>query len=172
MKTPLAAFLAIVLAGGAVEPAPRAAVTAQDGRNGGTLNAVAATIPADVVGRLGATVAGTWAYAERSYGSGYLAIPEGPGWVVTVCGPLDCIERVSTDAGPELRLQRAGRIGDLAAVMFEDICGPLSAGLCDGSYTIIGRPDQHPDDPPEHPDDARMRLEDRELPATDQEDPA
>jgi hypothetical protein len=110
---------------------------------------------------------GTWAYAERSHGSGYLAIPEGRGWVVIVCGPLDCIERVSTDAGPALYLQRAGRIGDLAAVMFEDVCGPLSAGLCSGSYTIIGRPDQHPEDPPEHPDDARMRLEDMALPRTD-----
>jgi hypothetical protein len=113
------------------------------------------------------TRSGTWAYAERSYGPGYLAIPEGRGWVVTVCGPLDCIERLSTDAGPALYLQRAGRIGDLASVMFLEICGPLAAGLCAGSYTIIGRPDQSGDDPAPHKDDERMRLEVRDLPATD-----
>jgi hypothetical protein len=114
-----------------------------------------------------ATRSGTWAYANASHGSRYLAIPEGPGFDVTVCGPLDCLERVSTDAGPALFLQRAGRIGDLSSVMFEEICGPLGPGLCRGSYTILGVADQHPEDPPEHPDDARMRLEDRALPATD-----
>lgn len=110
---------------------------------------------------------GTWAYAAESYGPLYLAIPEGPGFDVRICGPLDCLERVSTDAGPELWLQRKGRIGDLSSRDFLTICGPLSAGLCSGSYTILGVADQHPEDPPEHPDDARMRLEDRPLPATD-----
>jgi hypothetical protein len=116
-----------------------------------------------------ATRSGTWAYANASHGSRYLAIPEGPGFDVTVCGPLDCLERVSTDAGPALYLQRAGRIGDLSSVMFQEICGPLGPGLCRGSYTILGVADQHPEDPPEHPDDARMRLEDTILPATDAE---
>lgn len=118
------------------------------------------------------TNSGTWAYAKASYGPDYVAIPEGRGWQVTVCGPLDCIDVVSTDAGPALYLQRAGRIGDLAAVMFQEICGPLSAGLCRGSYTITGPADQHPEDPPEHPADRRMRAEDNgeprmTLPPTD-----
>ena len=115
------------------------------------------------------TRSGVWAYAKPSHGRGYLAIPEGPGWIVWVCGPLDCFERVSTDAGPELWLQRAGRIGDLSAVMFQRACGPLSAGLCRGSYAILGAADQSGEDPPRHPDDDRMRAEDAAptLPPTD-----
>ena len=118
---------------------------------------------------------GTWAYAKPSHGARYLAIPEGPGWIVQVCGPLDCCERVATDAGPELWLQRAGRIGDLSFVDFGRACGPLSAGLCRGSYTILGAADQHPDDPPSHPADDEMRVEDGgpapTLPPTDMEKP-
>jgi hypothetical protein len=143
---PLASFLAIVLLSSVVPDTRSASVV---------------------------TRSGTWAYAERSYGPGYLAIPEGRGWYVIVCGPLGCLDRVSTDAGPELWLQKPphSRIGDLAAVMFEEVCGPLSAGLCDGSYTVTGRADQHPEDPPEHPDDTRMRAEDfGPLPATDTEE--
>lgn len=104
---------------------------------------------------------GTWAYAVASHGSRYLAIPEGRGWIVEVCGPLDCLERVSTDAGPELWLQRAGRIGDLSSVDFRVVCGPTSVGLCrGGSYTILGAADQSGDDPAPHPADDRMRAED------------
>jgi hypothetical protein len=84
-------------------------------------------------------VAGIWSYADPSHGPRYLAIPEGRGWRVTVCGPLACLERVSTDAGPDLFLQRKGRIGDLSSVDFLAVCGPLSRGLCDGSYMIQGR---------------------------------
>ena len=84
---------------------------------------------------------GTWAYAKPSHGPRYLAIPEGRGWLVMVCGPADCFLRVSTDAGPVLSLQRAGRIGDLSAVDFERACGvSTSFGLCSGSYTIQRRP--------------------------------
>ena len=109
-----------------------------------------------------AAVHGTWAYAKPSHGPGYLAIPEGPGWIVLVCGPLTCIERVSTDAGPELWLQKPphSRIGDLSAVMFREVCGPLSAGLCRGSYAILGAADQSGEDPPVNPADDAMRAED------------
>jgi len=86
-----------------------------------------------------ATRSGTWAYANPSHGSDYLAIPEGPRWRVTVCGPLACLERTSNDAGPDLFLQRKGRIGDLSSGDFMVVCGPLSRGLCDGWYTIQGR---------------------------------
>ena len=90
------------------------------------------------------TLQGTWAYADPAYGPHYLAIPNGPGWLVTVCGPAACLERVSTDAGPVLSLQREGRIGDLSAVDFEAVCGMTAAqrvaiGLCPGSFTITGR---------------------------------
>jgi hypothetical protein len=48
---------------------------------------------------------------------------------------------VSTDAGPDLFLQRKGRIGDLSSVDFLVVCGvPLSYGLCQGTYTLIRRP--------------------------------
>lgn len=121
-----------------------------------------------------ATRTGAWAYADASYGPRYLAIPEGRGFDVRVCGPLGCLERVSTDAGPALWLQRTGRIGDVSSADFVVICGPLGPGLCrGGSYTILGVADQSGDDPPEHPDDDRLRIEDGgpgpTLPPTDSE---
>ncbi|MDP2622287.1 MAG: hypothetical protein Q8Q29_00615 [Actinomycetota bacterium] len=81
-----------------------------------------------------------WAFADPSYGPRYLAIPEGPGWKIRVCGPAACFDRVSTDAGPELFLQREGRLGDVSAADFPRICGvPISYGLCPGTLTIEGR---------------------------------
>jgi hypothetical protein len=96
------------------------------------------------------TRSGTWAYADPSYGPLYLAIPEGPGWRVRVCGPAACLDRVSTDAGPDLFLQRAGRIGDLSAVDFEAVCGLSAAqrvifGLCQGTSTLLRRPVRLPE---------------------------
>lgn len=90
------------------------------------------------------TLQGTWSYADPAYGPHYLAIPNGPGWRVTICGSAMCLDRVSTDAGPVLSLQREGRIGDLSAVMFETLCAMTPAqrkavGLCPGSFTITGR---------------------------------
>lgn len=67
------------------------------------------------------------AYGKAStYGPGYagfLALPEGPGILVEVCGPAGCIIRRSNDAGPNLAMQRAGRIIDLNVSDFETICG-------------------------------------------------
>ena len=54
---------------------------------------------------------------------GYLALPEGGGILVEVCGPAGCILRRSNDAGPSLSGQRAGRIIDLDVNDFEAICG-------------------------------------------------
>ena len=54
---------------------------------------------------------------------GYLALPEGPGHTVRVCGPADCIVRTSNDAGPDLAMQRRGRIVDLDATDFNQVCG-------------------------------------------------
>jgi hypothetical protein len=90
---------------------------------------------------------GIWAYADASHGPRYLAIPEGRNWQVRVCGPAACLDRLSTDAGPELWLQKPphDRIGDLSAAMFEEVCGvPISLGLCPGSYTILGRVSENP----------------------------
>jgi hypothetical protein len=61
-----------------------------------------------------------------TYGNGYegyLALPEGPGHRVRVCGPAACIVRTSNDAGPSLAMQRAGRIVDLDATDFNAVCG-------------------------------------------------
>jgi hypothetical protein len=54
---------------------------------------------------------------------GYLALPEGGGILVEVCGPVGCILRRSNDAGPSLASQRAGRVVDLNIRDFEIICG-------------------------------------------------
>lgn len=62
---------------------------------------------------------------------GWLAVPEGPGIDVRVCGRGGCVTRVSTDAGPSRAMQRKGRIVDLDTSTFEAVCGvPWTRGLC------------------------------------------
>ena len=62
---------------------------------------------------------------------GWLALPEGPGVRVRICGAGGCLVRTSTDAGPSLAMQRAGRIVDLDVPTFEAVCGvPWTRGLC------------------------------------------
>lgn len=65
-----------------------------------------------------------------TYGKGYngwLALPEGPGHRVEICsthsGTKKCLVRTSNDAGPDLAMQRAGRIADLDIATFEYLCG-------------------------------------------------
>lgn len=61
----------------------------------------------------------------------YLALPGGRGATVTVCGAGGCATIRSTDAGPDLAMQRAGRVADLSDAVWARVCGlPLSAGLC------------------------------------------
>jgi hypothetical protein len=67
-----------------------------------------------------------------TYGPGYdglLALPEGCGIKVEVCGPAGCIIRVSNDAGPDLTMQRAGRVIDLNLNDFRLIGGSYKLGL-------------------------------------------
>jgi hypothetical protein len=67
-------------------------------------------------------VAGT----ASTYGPGFegrLALPEGPGIHVRICGPAACVDRVSNDAGPSLAMQRKGRIADLDVATFELVSG-------------------------------------------------
>jgi len=80
---------------------------------------------------LNATRTGTASFVGPSYGSRYLALPGGPGIRVTICGPAACVTRVSTDAGPDLAMQRAGRIADLSYADFATVCGcrPNVVGL-------------------------------------------
>lgn len=85
---------------------------------------------------------GDIAYAEQP---GYVAIPIGPGHRIRICGPADCVDVTSTDAGPNHKMLVAGRIADLALrstageSWWERICGvPKRFGLCPGSWTLIG----------------------------------
>lgn len=55
--------------------------------------------------------------------AGYLALPEGRGIRVRVCGPAACVVRTSNDAGPALSAQRAGRVVDLSVADFETVSG-------------------------------------------------
>lgn len=87
------------------------------------------------------TYQGTIAFADRKFGPLYLAIPEPRGTWATVCGPAGCVERRSTDVGPDLAMQRAGRIADVSFADFTTVCGvPHRIGLCPGSVTIQRRP--------------------------------
>lgn len=63
------------------------------------------------------------------FGRTYLALPEGPGHRVRICAAR-CLDMISTDAGPALFEQRAGRIADLNDWAWHYITGkPLDAGL-------------------------------------------
>jgi hypothetical protein len=87
------------------------------------------------------TFSGILAYASPSYGPDYLAIRQPRGTTVEICGPADCVTRVSTDFGPSPWMARQGRIADLSARDFEQVCGvPLSFGLCNGTLTLKAAP--------------------------------
>ena len=107
--------------------------------------AVASTRPTPSVSEPAHTLAelvfeGIVSHMGASQGPGYLAIPKGPGWIVRLCGPGGCITRTSTDAGPSLAEQRAGRIADLYVGDFVAVCGvPASMGLCDATLTVLRR---------------------------------
>jgi hypothetical protein len=55
--------------------------------------------------------------------AGYLALPQGRGILVEVCGPARCIIKRSNDAGPSKAGQRAGRVVDLDVATFQAVCG-------------------------------------------------
>lgn len=99
----------------------------------------------------------SWAYAVRGtashvgyrFGREYLALPEHrwgrPGIRVQICGAGGCVTRTSTDAGPSLAMQRAGRVADLNAWDFETVCGiPASRGLCEVEVHYGGDGNQEP----------------------------
>lgn len=76
-------------------------------------------------------VRGVASHMGSTQGPGYLALPQGPGHRVRICGAGGCVIRVSTDAGPDKAMQRAGRVADLYVGDFVIVCGkPASAGLC------------------------------------------
>ncbi len=80
--------------------------------------------------RLERPVTGIASHMGHTEPDGYLALPSGPGTRVRICGKVGCVTRVSTDAGPSLAMQRAGRVADLSIYDFARVCGDPSAGLC------------------------------------------
>lgn len=76
------------------------------------------------------TVAGIASHMGHTEPLGYLALPTGPHRRATICGPLACVTRVSTDAGPSKAMQRQGRVADLSIYDFATICGDPGMGLC------------------------------------------
>ena len=88
-----------------------------------------------------AIASGIVAYAAPALGDRYLALPGGPGSLVRICTngsaniprniPARCLERTSTDAGPTLSMQRAGRIADVSFADFAWLCrcDPPDVGL-------------------------------------------
>jgi hypothetical protein len=188
-RTPLAAFLAIVLAGGAVEPAPlegsdSAASPAIPGLRGvpvgsdrgGTpptndvaaATSLAAGAPTPT-GAIGTVLLGGYATWYETPG---LTAAAGPvlrdvlgdwrGQYVTVEGDGASVTVRLTDFCACRDRHGLPTLLDLSDAAFSELA-PLSAGVIRVSIEI---------DPPEHEADRRMRLEDRELPATDQEDSA
>jgi hypothetical protein len=91
---------------GPASPSPSPVATATPGRG---LTPGRTPIPSARVTRTVRGIASTYGPA---FGPGWLALPEGVGVRVRVCGPAACIVRTSNDAEPDLAMQRAGRIAD------------------------------------------------------------
>ena len=124
----------------AVTPAPIPAELVP-GRIAHSLSAVAASGPKPTGSpRTAPILRGT----ASTYGpgwDGWLALPQGPGVRVRICGAGGCVVRTSTDAGPSLAMQRQGRIVDLDVTDFETVCGvPWTRGLCTVVVTAIPQP--------------------------------
>lgn len=69
-----------------------------------------------------------------------LALPEGPGHRVRICGPAECVTRTSNDAGPSLAMQRQGRVVDLSLRDFERVSGrSWRTGLVRVTVEYLGR---------------------------------
>ncbi len=61
---------------------------------------------------------------------GWIAWPAGAGYRLRVCGRF-CAVVISNDAGPDLAMQRRGRVIDLDVPTFERVCDvPWTRGLC------------------------------------------
>ena len=71
---------------------------------------------------------------------GWIAWPGGPGWRLRICGVGGCVTVITTDAGPDLAMQRAGRLVDLDVARFERVAGvPWTTGLTRVKVTVLGR---------------------------------
>ena len=94
-------------------------------------HAVPDRAPQEVTSPPRTAVRGLASWMPPRYGARYLALPQGPGHRVRICGKGGCLTMTSTDAGPSLASQRAGRVADIGVLAFERICGVnRSVGLC------------------------------------------
>ena len=85
----------------------------------------------------GQSMTGTASWMPERYGADYLALPGGPGIRVTICAAT-CLTMTSNDAGPDLSMQRAGRVADIGVLAWERICGvPRYIGLCQVHMVVI-----------------------------------
>jgi hypothetical protein len=83
------------------------------------------------------TVTGTASWMPERYGPLYLALPGGAGSTVRICAAR-CMTMTSTDAGPDLAMQRAGRVADIGVLSWAWICGrDRSIGLCRVSVEVL-----------------------------------
>lgn len=74
-------------------------------------------------------ISGIASWMPEKYGPTYLALPQGPGFFVRICGAT-CVELESMDTGPNQRIH-PDRVADLAVVLWEQVCGvPRAIGLC------------------------------------------
>ena len=89
--------------------------------------------------RTAASLRGIASFVGPGYGARYLALPSGRGHTVRICGPAACVVRTSTDSGPDLAMQRAGRVADLSFHDFGVVCGcdPWVLGLLRVSVTPV-----------------------------------
>lgn len=117
---------------GAPQPFPQPRVSPVQSVNG---KATQPSAPLSAV-----TWTGTINYANAKWGRFYLAIPAGKGVTVEICGPAGCVTRTSTDAGPDLARQRAGKIADLNITDWLAISGvPLKYGGFSGTVLVLKR---------------------------------
>lgn len=94
--------------------------------------------PTHADGRLTYTRSGIASWMPEKYGARYLALPQGPGHYVRICG-VRCIRIRSMDTGPDQRIV-PGRIADLNVRLWEHVCGlPRSRGLCPVTVTFLGK---------------------------------
>jgi len=88
----------------------------------------------------GRIVRGIASRMGSGFGRSYLALPEGPGHRVRICGAGGCLTMTSTDAGPSKAMQREpyNRVADLNDWAWSKVCGiPLSRGLCSVEVTYL-----------------------------------
>lgn len=124
----------------AVVPSAARAGTAGGVRDGAPPAAFNGLHPIAESWRSTGTASGIASHMGAGFPAGYLALPIGPGYFVRICGAGGCVEMRSTDAGPDLAMQREGRVADLSVAVFVKVCGvPAGLGLCQVSVTVIGR---------------------------------